>query len=190
LSKWIPISLLAAAWFSLGCESALPHTRTVTDSPWEHFNEAQAAFDSIEVGKTTATDLEELGFHPYRGENVAIIDYMDIYRTFLPNASTRMEDQPEGVQACIEARSGCEGWRTTVLREFDREYGGFWSNFFAFRTKTEVTGWIFDSLLVLVDDEVVYKLWEGNPAITKRSDRVRPLGPFQDPDFRFGLTFP
>jgi hypothetical protein len=76
------------------------------------------------------------------------------------------------------------------LREFDKEYGGFWSNFFTFRTKSELSGWLFGSTIVMVDETVVYKLWEGNPAVLKRQEAVKPLGPLQEFNFQFGLRFP
>ena len=173
-----------------GCESALPHQTVVTESPWEEFAEAKESYDRIEINRTTQEQLHELGFHPFRNDNVAILSYMDVYEIFVPNASRTLEETPEGVQLCIESRDRCNGMRQLVMYEEDREYGNFWSNLFQFRIREERAGWLFESTLVLVDDVVVYKLWEGNPAILKRKDKVQPLGPFNDIDFDVKLRFP
>lgn len=189
--KTTPTLLLVTLAFLLpACESALPRQRVVTESPWEEFRSAKQAFDAIELGRTTVEELQQLGFHPYDNENVAILSYMDVFEIFVPNASLSVEDTDPGIQRCISSRTGCVGYRQAVLREFDREYGNFWSNFFQFRTRQEVTGWFFESTLVLVDDTVVYKVWEGNPAVLKRSDRVQPLGPLNDIDIDVRLRFP
>jgi hypothetical protein len=185
-----PFVALAAVALLAGCESALPRQHVVTESPWEDFAGAKRAFDAVEVGRTGMEELHELGFHPYRNDNVAILSYMDVYEIFVPNASLRVEDTDPGIQRCIASRGGCVAFRQTVLREFDREYGNFWTNLFQFRTKEEMTGWFFESTLVLVDDQVVYKLWEGRPAVLKRSEKVQPLGPFNDIDIDIRLRFP
>jgi hypothetical protein len=182
---WLALALLLPA-----CESALPHQRVVTESPWAEFADAKRAFDRIELEKTNVEALRELGFHPYRNDNVAILSYMDVFEIFVPNASLRVEETPSGIQRCIESRERCVGYRQAVLREFDREHGNFWSNFFQVRVKQEVAGWVFESTLVLVDDVVVYKLWEGNPAVLKRSERIQPLGPLNDLDIDVRLGFP
>lgn len=182
--------LLIAAALLAACESALPHQRVVTDSPWAEFVDAKRAFDRIEPDHTTIEELRALGFHPYRNDNVAILSYMDVFEIFVPNAALRVEDTHPGIQRCIASRDRCVGYRQAVLREFDREYGNFWSNFFRFRVRQEMAGWFFESTLVLVDDVVVYKVWEGNPAVLKHSERVQPLGPLNEVDIDVRMTFP
>ena len=81
----------------------------------------------------------------------------------------------------------CRAVETEIFREWDREYGSFFLNFFQFRKKTEITGWLFDATIVLVDDTVVYKLWQGSPSIVRKKQETKPLGFTQDFDFRIGL---
>jgi hypothetical protein len=121
---------------------------------------------------------------------VDIETYVDVFERFIPNDAMRLEDQHPGIQECIAARTRCEGYRVETFRENGREVGSFWLNLLMIREQTHVAGWYFESMIVLVDDRVVYKLWEGNPSIVKRQDKVRPLGPFQDIDVSVKLTFP
>jgi hypothetical protein len=174
----------------VACESALPSRQTVVESRWQSFEEAKATFDQIELNETKREDLAHLGFDPYRSPNVTILTYMDIFRLFIPNDGIKIEQQDPGIQLCIAAREECTGLAIEPLREFDKEYGNFWTNFFDFRTKSELSGWVFGSTIVMVDDTVVYKLWEGNPAVLKRQDSVKPLGWFQDFNIDFTLRFP
>ena len=71
-----------------------------------------------------------------------------------------------------------------------RVLASFWLNFFSFRTETEVSGFVFESLIVVQDDTVTYKLWEGNPTVLKRSRKTQPLGPLNDVDMSIRLSFP
>jgi hypothetical protein len=182
------VALFALA--SLACESALPHQDTRVISPWESFEGAKAAFDQIEPGSTTARELVPLGYDPFGGENVAVLTYMDIFERFVPNASMELDQQDEAIQDCVRAQNRCLGYRRIAMEEQDREFGNFWLNLFEFKTETEVAGFEFESTLVLVDDVVVYKLWEGHPAVLKRQTRTKPLGFLNDFDIKVGLTFP
>ncbi len=184
------VAPVLAAFLALGCESLLPHQRTHLDSPWAEFDDALAAFHAIEVGETRQEDLAHLGIDPYRSDNVEILTYMDVFQKFVPNDGIRLDQQSVGVQDCIAARERCLGLQIEPFREYGREYGNFWSNFFRFREQTEIAGWVFESTVVMVDDVVVYKLWEGNPTVMKRQDKVKPLGPFQDIDIKMKLEFP
>ncbi len=60
-----------------------------------------------------------------------------------------------------------------------KRVGKFWPDFLNFRRKTESTGWRFNALLVLVNDQVTYKLWSGTPRIEVYKEDRNPLGPLQ-----------
>jgi len=183
-------TFLVLALASVGCESALPHQETRVTSPWSTFEKAKADFDRIQLGSTTAKDLEPLGYDPFSGENVAVLTYMDIFERFVPNASMTLEQQDEAIQNCVNVRTRCIGYMRIAMEERDREYGNFWLNLFEFKTETEVAGFEFESTLVLVDDVVVYKLWEGHPAVLKRQSKTKPLGFMNDFDIKVGIKFP
>ena len=190
MNRSVTTLLIALLFFSVACESALPHQETRVISPWSSFEKAKADFDQIEPGATTAAELVPLGYDPFGGENVAVLTYMDIFERFVPNASMTLEQQDPAIQDCVNARNRCIGYLRVAMEEKDREFGNFWLNLFEFETNTEVAGFEFESTLVLVDDVVVYKLWEGHPAVLKRQSRTKPLGFLNDFDIKVGLSFP
>jgi len=190
MTRSLTAALLALSLASIACESALPHQETRVTSPWSSFEKAKADFDQIEPGSTTTKQLAPLGYDPFGGENVAVLTYMDIFERFVPNASMTLEQQDEAIQRCVSARNRCIGYLRIAMEELDREYGNFWLNLFEFKTETEVAGFEFESTLVIVDDVVVYKLWEGHPAVLKRQTRTKPLGFLNDFDIKVGLKFP
>jgi hypothetical protein len=46
--------------------------------------------------------------------------------------------------------------------------------------RTEITGWRFAAVVVVVGDRVVHKAWSGVPAIREVEESLNPLGPLQD----------
>ncbi|MCL6268429.1 hypothetical protein M3P05_00500 [Sansalvadorimonas sp. 2012CJ34-2] len=48
-----------------------------------------------------------------------------------------------------------------------------------FEKKTEVSGWDFRAIVVLVNNRVVFKIWSGTPNILEYSNEKNPLGPIQ-----------
>jgi len=190
MKRSLTTALVALALGSVACESALPHQETRVISPWGSFEKAKADYDRIEPGTTTAKELATLGYDPFGGENVAVLTYMDVFERFVPNASMTLEQQDEEIQRCVNARNRCLGYLRIAMEEQDREYGNFWLNLFEFKTETEVAGFEFESTLVLIDDVVVYKLWEGHPAVLKRQSKTKPLGFLNDFDIKVGLSFP
>lgn len=174
----------------VACQSLLPRRATYVESPWQTFDEAVAAFDRVKVGETHREELQGLGFDPYENENMAILTYMDVFAKFVPNDAIKLDQLDPGVQKCIAVRDRCQAVQAEIFREWDREYGNFFLNFFTFRTDAEITGWFFAPTIVLVDDTVAYKLWEGNPSVFKTQSETKPLGPFQDFDVDFKVKFP
>ena len=184
--------LIVLALSSQGCSSflpgLLPDERRRTESPWSSFEEAKAAFDLIATGETTSAELRTLGFHPESTPNVAILTYVDVYRRFVPNDGIRLEDQDPGVQDCVRQRERCNGWQMEPRTERDKRQGNLLLDWFTFRRQVESTGWSFRSLIVVIDERVVYKLWEGNPSEMRYADSIRPLGPLQDFFFTINLA--
>ncbi len=183
--------LIAALGGSLGCAFLLPRAHTSMASPWDSFEDALASYDRIEPGATTTADLAEFGFHPYRNPNVVLLDYMDVYERFASNDAVHdviFED--EGLTRCIEARERCMGLRVTPWRE-DAEREGAWIlDYLSFRKQERIEAWVFSSILVMVDDTVVYKLYDGSPLLLHKSDKVQPLGPIQEIDVKVKLSIP
>lgn len=51
---------------------------------------------------------------------------------------------------------------------------------FNFRRETDITGWTFNAMILMVDDLVVYTLHGGQPRIHEKEVSRNPLGPIQD----------
>ncbi|MDA8388524.1 MAG: hypothetical protein M0Z58_07690 [Nitrospiraceae bacterium] len=162
-----------------GCGGLLPSTRKTVQSPWVNFYQAKHAYDQIEVEKSTAKSLRDLGFDPYINPNVQILTYVDIIQRFMFNPSIRMKDLAPGLQRCIRAGTECRAYSITPGITSDVRKGNFFLDFFNFKRHIHETGWNFQALVVMVDDTVVYKQWGGNPAIDSTTITKNPLGPLQ-----------
>lgn len=166
--------------FINGCNSLLPSIDQKTKSPWQSFEEAKKSFDKIVPNKTTTKELKLLGFDPFETPNVKVVTYLDITQRFIPNQSIRLEDLPEGVRTCLEAKEACKGYEVTPEETFSKRYGNTVADLLNVRRKTVTWGWRFNALIVLKEALVVYKLWGGEPSVLKYEDKKNPLGPLQD----------
>lgn len=75
----------------------------------------------------------------------------------------------------------CLGYQLILGKIVSRRHGNVFLDLFRFRRKTHKTGRRFTSLVVLVDDMVVYKVWGGIPMLDEHSYQRNPLGPLQEP---------
>lgn len=160
-----------------GCSGLLPSTRTITESPWKSFADAKTAFDKIEPDKTTSGELKTLGFDINASPNLKILNYLDIAASV---QSIGIENLDNGLQVCLLARTDCRGYVFEPKVSHSRRVGNFWLDIFNFQRKIHETGWDFKALLVLVNDEVTYKLWSGSPKTDEYRDQRNPLGPLQE----------
>ena len=159
------------------CGGLLPKVKEVSYSPWKSFEEAKMAYDQIVINHTTREELRQLGYDPFTTPNINILTYLDIAGAM---PSINEEEWDEGLLKCVKAASKCTGYDIEPKYVKSQRYGNFWLDLFNFRRKTKETGWKFKALVVLVDDTVVYKLWGGNPSVSKDTDKTNPLGPLQD----------
>ena len=172
--------LIAAMVTVIGaCSALLPHSESITDSPWQSFEEAQRAFDEIIPHKTTVADLKRLKLDPVSNPNITIMNYSDVLRRFIPSPSVDASSLDAGVQECLRAATRCQGYEVDhrVLKR--SRYGNFWADIFNFRRKIDIVGWRFNAVVLTTDDVVVYKLTGGQPAIHEHEESRNPLGPFQ-----------
>jgi len=161
------------------CSALLPRGETITDSPWHSFEEAQQTFDQIIPHTTTSSDLKRLRVDPEISPNVTILNYSDVLRRFIPNPSIVASTLDLGVQECLRAATRCRGYEVDhrVLKR--QRYGNFFADILNFQRKTDVVGWRFNAVVLIIDDLVVYKLTGGQPAIHDHEKSTNPLGPFQ-----------
>lgn len=159
------------------CSSLLPRGKQTTESPWKSFDLAKAAYERIEPNKTTTSELKELGYDPFSGANIKILNYMDIQKNFI---YSRKEELDAGIRTCIEAQSKCYAYEIEPKNITSKRYGNFWLDFFNFNRKSKDTGWRFKATILVVNDIVVYKLWGGDPNVEEYTEKNNPLGPLQD----------
>jgi len=172
--------LIAVALATIAaCSSFLPRSETLTDSPWQSFEEAQRTFDQIIPHTTTVVDLKRLKLDPASNPNVTILSYSDVLRRFIPSPSIDAKSLDPGIQECLRAATRCQGYEVDhkVLKR-DR-YGNFWADIFNFKRKVDIVGWRFNAVVLITDELVVYKLTGGQPAIHEHEESKNPLGPFQ-----------
>lgn len=157
----------------------LPRGETVTDGPWQNFQEAQQTFDKIILHQTTAQDLKKLQLDPATNPNITILNYSDVLRLFIPSPTLNADTLDAGVQECIAAKTGCQGYSIDQRSIKRKRYGNFWADFLNFKRKVDVVGWRFSGVILIKDNVVVYKLSGGQPAIHELEENMNPLGPFQ-----------
>jgi hypothetical protein len=160
-----------------GC-AILPSTATSSKSKWQTYEDAHKAYDTVVLDKTTKADLQFLGFTPDGNANVKILNYVDVGNLF--GSSFRPEDLPNGVKTCFAAQDGCVGYVVAVRNIKNKRDGNVAADLFGFRKNTHITGFEFQATLVLVNDRVVYKLWNGIPAVESFERQSTPLGPMQN----------
>jgi hypothetical protein len=170
--------LLSVFWLA-ACSSMLPRARTVS-SPFQTFEEARAAIESLTPMQSHVSALTTMGINPVQQPNMLILTHADVVRRFLPSGLLRREDLDPGVLACLDARAACRGWEITAARIFKARTGNFLADFTNFYRRSETTGWRFNALVLLVDDLVVYRAWGGQPKVHDIEINNNPLGPLQD----------
>ncbi len=166
-------------WLLTGCSSLLPSGKTVKKSPWKTFDEAKLSFDQITLGETTTDELAQLGFDPHSTPNIAILSYLDVRKLFNYEMD-RDTFYHEGVNRCIRARESCHAYDVEIEDIRKKRVGNFWLDLFVIKRQEQTTGWRFRALILLVDNQVVYKLWSGNPMLNETKAKKNPLGPLQE----------
>ncbi len=174
----ITVGAICALLFS-GCASVLPSNQNRTFTAWSTFEEAKKAYDSIIIGRTDFKSLTKLGFDPFRTPNVRRLTYLDVIKIFMPNPTIGIERLDHGVRRCIEERENCYAIEANPRYRKKRRYGNAALDLLNFRKETEVSGWEFRAVVVLVDDVAVYKIWSGVPIFLEHGTRKNPLGPIE-----------
>jgi len=162
-----------------GCGSMLPRSSADTPSPFETYAQAQAAADRIVPFKTRIGELHALGFDPAGGANVTVIPYPDIVARLAPYSGVPLEQLDPGIRRCILIKSDCQAYVFRFARQDRKREGGFWVDFFNVRRVTQITGWDFESLVVVGDGVVLFRNTGGQPRVDRVEAQTNPLGPFQ-----------
>ncbi len=171
---------LALVHFTTGCRSLFPTESKTSRTPWQNYEEAQAAFDKITPHQTSLEELKSLGFDPASTPNVKVLTYLDLIERFIPNQSITLKDLQPDVRACIEAKDTCHAYELELDISRSKRYGNLALDMFGFKKNTRVTGWSFKALIIMKDDRVAYKIRSGQPNLERHEKKLRPLGPFQE----------
>jgi len=167
--------LVAAVVLFSGCSSLLPSKKDETVTSWQQFEEAKAAYDQIALGNSRA-ELKELGFDVDNSPNIQVLSYLDVADKIDTIPMTQLDP---GLQECLQRRDECQAYEIDLKKLRGKRIGNFWADFFNFRRRTDATGWRFNALLVMIDDQVTYKLWSGTPKVELYEEKRNPLGPLQ-----------
>jgi hypothetical protein len=151
-------------------------------TPWQNFEQAQAAYDQVIPHKTSVAELKGLGFDPLTTPNVKILTYLDLIQRFIPNASITLNDLQPDVRSCIESKDCCHAYEMDLELTDSKRYGNLFLDVFGFNRKTKTTGWTFKALIIVKDETVAYKLRSGEPNVDKLEKKTKPLGPLQELD--------
>ncbi|TKW60773.1 MAG: hypothetical protein DI628_07730 [Blastochloris viridis] len=171
------LMMVAGGILITGC-AVLPSTATQSKSRWVDYEEARKSYDTVKIDETTRKDLKAIGFTPDGNSNVRILNYVDVGNLF--GSAFRYEDLPTGVRTCVSAQDACLAYVVNVRRVNNKRNGNVAADLFGFKKHTDITGWEFQATVVLVNDRVVYKLWNGTPDIASSESQSTPLGPMQN----------
>lgn len=163
-----------------GCSSLLPKAQSQVASPWKSFDEARDAIEAIVPDRTTVADLKASGIDPYTSPNVQLLSYSDILLRFPMNGGLGSEGLDRGLRACLDAGKTCSGFSISVQDIQRDRTGPFWPDALGFRRVTDVSGWTFNALILVIGERVVYTLYGGQPMVRQQEVSRQPLGPMQN----------
>ncbi|HEX9714474.1 MAG TPA: hypothetical protein VGA28_02160 [Desulfurivibrionaceae bacterium] len=175
------ILLAVVLCLASGCSGMLPVAKSTDEFRWESFDQIKASFDQITPLETTKADLRKLGFDPHQTANMQILNYLAIIQKFMPNTNITMADLPPGLRGCVEAKDSCVAYELKIQNLKSQRHGNLFLDLLRFKRQAHQSGWRFSAFIVLVNDLVVYKIWDGQPRIEGEIYKKNPLGPLQDP---------
>jgi hypothetical protein len=158
-----------------GCSKLLPRAEETTLSQWKNFDQVKAVYDRIDTGASLET-LTSLGFNLQKSPNVELLNHTDLMAIFQYTPFTELDTS---LRDCLEHPDICRGYVYDLKHLRSKRTGNFWADFFNFHRITDIRGWHFRMLLVLKQEQVVYKLWSGTRSIEKTQKERNPLGPLQ-----------
>ncbi|HPU53261.1 MAG TPA: hypothetical protein PK359_17005 [Burkholderiaceae bacterium] len=169
----LALSLLGA------CQALLPEMKARTQVPWETFAAARDVIERVKVNETRREQLTADGLDPYTNPAVTLLTYTDIVQRFAIGSAVRPEELDQGIRSCLSAGKRCTGYSIAARNSKRERVGNFWLDSLNFRQETDVTGWTFNALIIMVDEIVVFTVFGGQPRISEHEIIRNPLGPLQ-----------
>ncbi|MDO9316254.1 MAG: hypothetical protein Q7T97_17095 [Burkholderiaceae bacterium] len=170
-----------------GCSALLPKGQSEELSPFSKYDDARSAFVKVTPYSTTLSGLKELGFDAQASTNVREIAYPQFMSLVAESPYLPMEQLDVGIRDCISAGARCRAYVFQFGHQSRNRTGSFWLDFFNFYRVTHTSGWRFQGVVLVRDDNLVlFRNHSGEPNIEKNEVRRNPLGPLQS----FGETVP
>jgi len=163
-----------------GCSSLLPQGEVEIKTHFNSFDEARNTIESLQPFRSTKKTLADSGIDPAKLANVTILTYTDMLRRFVAGSAIERKDLDSGITSCFEAREKCTGWEINIAKISRRRTGNVALDVINYSRRTEVTGWRFTAIVLLVGDTVVYRTAGGQPHVDELETTRNPLGPLQD----------
>jgi hypothetical protein len=182
-SKMLPLAMMAAV--ITGCTSVLPSEERRIETGWKTYEEAHAAFDKVITNQTKRDELAALGYNPDGGGNIRLLSMPEILNRY--NAATHRSKLPEGLQKCIDADEDCDVLYIQLENIRKQRVGNVALDLLGFKQESKIEGWRADAAIVIVDDMVVFKAWNGVPEVNEYEQKLQPLGPLQTISKVFGF---
>lgn len=176
----VAAAALVATAALCGCSTLLPDARTETQVAWKSYAEAQADIDKLVPFQTRREELEAIGLDPVKNPAVTVLTYSDILQKFSAGTALRPEEYDPGIRKCLLSGKKCVGYSLAVKYLNRERIGNFFLDWLNFRRETDITGWSFNALVILVEDTVVYTLSGGQPNLHEYDLQRNPLGPLQN----------
>ncbi|WP_439889301.1 hypothetical protein ACSX1C_10035 [Pseudomonas sp. MBLB4123] len=175
---WREVAVIVGLVFLHGCSSLLPSERAEVRSPFGDYLDAEIRYSQAIPGRTSRSELFSLGFDPLAEGNGKMLSFIDVRLMFVqPNVPINY--LPDGLMQCLEAKDRCVGYAFEFNKTDTQRVGSFWADVFNFRKQRELQGWTFRAVFVLVDDQLVHKVSNGEPNIRHLEVKRNPLGPLQ-----------
>lgn len=181
--RWATPTGLAVLALLSACAQFLPYSRSEEPSPFATFEAARTAIERIEPHRTTLEEMKALGLDPQASSNVREIPYPQLVAQLVESPSLALTELDPGIRECIAVRQRCRAYQFHFSRVVRERTGDFLLDFLNFDRTTRTSGWRFEAVVLMRDDDVVlFRNHAGEPRIDT-SERVRnPLGPLQNLD--------
>ena len=162
-----------------GCSTLLPK-KHIDSTPFQTFDEAKAAIESLVPMQSDLKALAAKGIDLKTYPNATLLTHSDVVRRFVPSTIVKREDLDPGILLCLESREACRGVDLSVSKITKTRQGNFFADFANFNRRVHTTGWRLQAIILVVGDQVVYRSWGGQAVVDQMEESNNPLGPFQN----------
>lgn len=160
------IRLLATFGFVAiaGCSALLPRSRAEDISPFQSYDAARQALESVVPYHTTLQDLKTLGFDVQASANVQQVPYPQ-WVGVLAHPNVPLDRSDVGIRDCIAAEQACRSYTFRFGNLKQERRGSFLADFLNFRRITLTHGWRFEGVVLVRDGVVLFRNHGGQPKI-------------------------